>query len=145
MDCSKGTELGGNQFIGFPAKTSVVKWDHKKSSQRKKITKIATEAAEQSHRQQTPSVSLVEKHKKSLRNLTHMTQSWLRMKNQQNKEKKSISTSIIHLPARRTFVCSLDLKVALHRKKLNNFCRLGRNFAGWVREFYEQKQHRCIF
>ena len=27
-----------------------------------------------------------------------MTQSWLRMKNQQNKEKKSISTSIIHLP-----------------------------------------------
>ena len=28
------------------------------------------------------------KHKKSLRNLTHMTQSWLRMKNQQNKEKK---------------------------------------------------------
>jgi 16S rRNA (uracil1498-N3)-methyltransferase len=26
----KGTELGGNQFIGFPAKTSVVKWDHKK-------------------------------------------------------------------------------------------------------------------
>lgn len=61
----------------------------KKSSQRKKITKIATEAAEQSHRQQTPSVSLVEKHKKSLHNLTHMTQSWLRMKNQQNKEKKS--------------------------------------------------------
>ena len=98
MDCSKGTELGGNQFIGFPAKTSVVKWDHKKERPKKKITKIATEAAEQSHRQQTPSVSLVEKHKKSLRNLTHMTQSWLRMKNQQNKEKKSISTSIIHLP-----------------------------------------------
>ena len=37
MDCSKGTELGGNQFIGFPAKTSVVKWDHKKSSQRKRL------------------------------------------------------------------------------------------------------------
>ena len=56
MDCSKGTELGGNQFIGFPAKTSVVKWDHKKERPKKKITKIATEAAEQSHRQQTPSV-----------------------------------------------------------------------------------------
>ena len=106
MDCSKGTELGGNQFIGFPAKTSVVKWDHKRAAKEKDY-KIATEAAEQSHRQQTPSVSLVEKHKKSLRNLTHMTQSWLRMKNQQNKEKKSISTSIIHLPARRTFVCAL--------------------------------------
>ena len=78
-----------------------------KEQPKKKITKIATEAAEQSHRQQTPNVSLVEKHKKSLRNLTHMTQSWLRMKNQQNKEKKSISTSIIHLPARRMFVCAL--------------------------------------
>lgn len=33
----------------------------KKSSQRKRLQKIATEAAEQSHRQQTPSVSLVEK------------------------------------------------------------------------------------
>ena len=40
MDCSKGTELGGNQFIGFPAKTSVVKWDHKKSSQRKRLQKL---------------------------------------------------------------------------------------------------------
>lgn len=33
----------------------------KKEQPKKKITKIATEAAEQSHRQQTPSVSLVEK------------------------------------------------------------------------------------
>ncbi|EIP8079329.1 16S rRNA (uracil(1498)-N(3))-methyltransferase [Enterococcus faecalis] len=58
----KGTELGGNQFIGFPAKTSVVKWDHKKrAAKEKRLQKIATEAAEQSHRQQTPSVSLVEK------------------------------------------------------------------------------------
>ncbi|MDU4180439.1 MAG: 16S rRNA (uracil(1498)-N(3))-methyltransferase [Enterococcus faecalis] len=57
-----GTELGGNQFIGFPAKTSVVKWDHKKrAAKEKRLQKIATEAAEQSHRQQTPSVSLVEK------------------------------------------------------------------------------------
>ena len=32
-----------------------------KKRPKKKITKIATEAAEQSHRQQTPSVSLVEK------------------------------------------------------------------------------------
>ena len=62
-----------------------------KEQPKKKITKIATEAAEQSHRQQTPSVSLVEKHKKSLRNLTHMTQSWLRMKNQQNKEKSQLA------------------------------------------------------
>ena len=35
MDCSKGTELGGNQFIGFPAKTSVVKWDHKRAAKEK--------------------------------------------------------------------------------------------------------------
>ncbi len=34
----------------------------KKSSQRERLQKIATEAAEQSHRQQTPNVSLVEKH-----------------------------------------------------------------------------------
>lgn len=32
----KGTELGGNQFIGFPAKTSVVKWDHKKRAAKEK-------------------------------------------------------------------------------------------------------------
>ena len=40
----KGTELGGNQFIGFPAKTSVVKWDHKKrAAKEKRLQKIATE------------------------------------------------------------------------------------------------------
>ena len=70
----KGTELGGNQFIGFPAKTSVVKWDHKKrAAKEKRLQKMFL---------------WWKKHKKSLRNLTHMTQSWLRMKNQQNKEKK---------------------------------------------------------
>ncbi|MBU5557368.1 16S rRNA (uracil(1498)-N(3))-methyltransferase, partial [Enterococcus sp. S157_ASV_20] len=37
-------------------------WDHKKrAAKEKRLQKIATEAAEQSHRQQTPSVSLVEK------------------------------------------------------------------------------------
>ena len=57
----KGTELGAAGFIGFPAKTSVVKWDAKKlSKKQQRLEKIAQEAAEQSHRQVTPSVILLD-------------------------------------------------------------------------------------
>ena len=140
----KGTELGGNQFIGFPAKTSVVKWDHKKrAAKEKRLQKIATEAAEQSHRQQTPSVSLVEKTQEIIAQFDSydtVLVAYEESARQGEKSQLAPLASQAHV-----CVCSLDLKVALHRKKLNNFCRLGRNFAGWVREFYEQKQHRCIF
>jgi 16S rRNA (uracil1498-N3)-methyltransferase len=57
----KGTELGAHRFIGFPAKSSVVKWDHKKMTKKtERFNKIATEAAEQSHRQFAPNVVLLE-------------------------------------------------------------------------------------
>lgn len=57
----KGTELGAHRFIGFPAKNSIVKWDHKKRGNKvKRLGKIAQEAAEQSHRQLMPEVLLVE-------------------------------------------------------------------------------------
>lgn len=56
----KGTELGAASFIGFPAKTSVVKWDAKKlAKKQQRLEKIAQEAAEQSHRQVTPTVELI--------------------------------------------------------------------------------------
>jgi 16S rRNA (uracil1498-N3)-methyltransferase len=56
----KGTELGAASFIGFPAQTSVVKWDQKKRlAKTKRLQKIAVEAAEQSHRQQSPVVTLL--------------------------------------------------------------------------------------
>lgn len=56
----KGTELGATDFIGFPGKTSVVKWDHKKLGKKAdRLNKIAKEAAEQAHRQHQPSVELL--------------------------------------------------------------------------------------
>ncbi|WP_303753767.1 16S rRNA (uracil(1498)-N(3))-methyltransferase [Enterococcus sp. S86.2] len=56
----KGTELGAYEFIGFPAQSSVVKWDEKKLAKKKqRLTKIAQEAAEQSQRQLTPNVELL--------------------------------------------------------------------------------------
>ncbi|MGX7200867.1 16S rRNA (uracil(1498)-N(3))-methyltransferase [Enterococcus plantarum] len=58
----KGTELGSHKFIGFPAKASVVKWDKKKLAKKtERLKKIATEAAEQSHRQFAPDIVLLEK------------------------------------------------------------------------------------
>ncbi|MFD1900266.1 16S rRNA (uracil(1498)-N(3))-methyltransferase [Enterococcus termitis] len=58
----KTTELGCHKFIGYPAKTSVVKWDHKKLVKKaERFKKIATEAAEQSHRQFAPDIVLLEK------------------------------------------------------------------------------------
>ncbi|MGO3196064.1 16S rRNA (uracil(1498)-N(3))-methyltransferase [Vagococcus salmoninarum] len=55
----KGTELGAYQFVGFPGQTSVVKWDAKKLNKRQeRLTKIAKEAAEQSHRLVQPEVTL---------------------------------------------------------------------------------------
>ncbi len=57
----KGTELGAYGFIGFPAKTSVVKWDAKKRAKREqRLNKIAQEAAEQAHRQLAPQVELLD-------------------------------------------------------------------------------------
>lgn len=58
----KGTELGAHAFVGFPAKNSVVKWDHKKRQKKnERLKKIALEAAEQSHRQYAPNVILMDK------------------------------------------------------------------------------------
>lgn len=58
----KGTELGAASFIGFPAMTSVVKWDAKKlQKKQQRLEKIAQEAAEQSQRQQRPAVRLLTK------------------------------------------------------------------------------------
>lgn len=56
----KATELGAAEFIGFPAKTSVVKWDQKKlAKKQQRLTKIAQEAAEQSQRSFLPEVTLL--------------------------------------------------------------------------------------
>ncbi|OTN77741.1 hypothetical protein A5886_002842 [Enterococcus sp. 8G7_MSG3316] len=56
----KSTELGAAAFIGFPAQTSVVKWDEKKlQKKQQRLHKIAQEAAEQSQRQVAPSVTLL--------------------------------------------------------------------------------------
>ena len=60
----KGTELGAHAFTGFPAATSVVKWDAKKRKKRQeRLTKISQDAAEQSHRQVVPQVTLLETEK----------------------------------------------------------------------------------
>lgn len=57
----KGTELGAAGFIGFPGATSVVKWDTKKlAKKQQRLMKIAQEAAEQSHRQVTPTIELLD-------------------------------------------------------------------------------------
>lgn len=55
----KSTELGAHGLIGFPAKSSVVKWDDKKlAKKQQRLAKIVEEAAEQSHRQMVPEVTL---------------------------------------------------------------------------------------
>ncbi|MGM0126059.1 16S rRNA (-N3)-methyltransferase [Enterococcus sp. AZ194] len=57
----KGTELGAHEFVGFPADSSVVKWDGKKlGKKQQRLEKIAKEAAEQSHRQHAPKIQLFE-------------------------------------------------------------------------------------
>lgn len=56
----KATELGMNELIGFPSKTSVVKWDEKKlGKKQQRFEKIVKEAAEQSHRQKVPAIQLL--------------------------------------------------------------------------------------
>lgn len=55
----KATELGAHSLIGFPAISSVVKWDDKKlHKKQQRLEKIVEEAAEQSHRQLVPTVTL---------------------------------------------------------------------------------------
>ena len=45
--------------IGFPAQSSVVKWDHKKlQKKQQRLQKIAQEAAEQAQRQRAPIIQL---------------------------------------------------------------------------------------
>lgn len=66
----KGTELGASAFIGFPAQTSVVKWDAKKlAKKQERLQKIAQEAAEQSQRQVTPQVELLQSEKELVNKL----------------------------------------------------------------------------
>ncbi|MGX7030379.1 16S rRNA (uracil(1498)-N(3))-methyltransferase [Vagococcus zengguangii] len=56
----KTTELGAHHIVGFPSKTSIVKWNDKKRSQKQeRLEKIAREAAEQSHRSVSPDVLLL--------------------------------------------------------------------------------------
>lgn len=68
----KGTELGAHQFIGFPASSSVVKWDEKKlAKKQQRLAKIAQEAAEQSHRQSVPKVHLLTKKEALMQQWAH--------------------------------------------------------------------------
>jgi 16S rRNA (uracil1498-N3)-methyltransferase len=54
----KGTELGMHALIPFVAERSIVKWDEKKSDKKiQRLSKIAQEAAEQSHRTFVPIIS----------------------------------------------------------------------------------------
>lgn len=63
----KGTELGMNELIGFPSKTSVVKWDEKKRIKKtQRLEKIVKEASEQSHRQVVPDIQLYRSFKELL-------------------------------------------------------------------------------
>ncbi|MGX6962344.1 16S rRNA (uracil(1498)-N(3))-methyltransferase [Vagococcus xieshaowenii] len=56
----KSTELGAHHIVGFPSKTSIVKWNDKKRLQKQeRLEKIAREAAEQSHRSISPDVLLL--------------------------------------------------------------------------------------
>lgn len=58
----KATELGMAELIGFPAASSVVKWNDKKlAKKQERLEKIAQEAAEQSHRQVVPKIELLER------------------------------------------------------------------------------------
>lgn len=57
----KATELGMAGLIGFPAERSVVKWDTKKRRKKEeKLRKIVLGAAQQSHRNCLPVVTLLE-------------------------------------------------------------------------------------
>ncbi|TDM13101.1 16S rRNA (uracil(1498)-N(3))-methyltransferase [Macrococcus lamae] len=54
----KATELGAAHFIPFVSERTIIKIDHKKIDKRlERFKKIVKEAAEQSYRQQVPSVS----------------------------------------------------------------------------------------
>lgn len=70
----KGTELGAHGFIGFPAKTSIVKWEPKKLvKKQQRLEKIAQEAAEQSQRVWSPTVELLTSEKDFLQCLKNYT------------------------------------------------------------------------
>ncbi|MEW9500475.1 16S rRNA (uracil(1498)-N(3))-methyltransferase [Jeotgalibacillus marinus] len=54
----KATELGAYSFLPFTASRSIVKWEHKKGAKKvDRWSKIAKEAAEQSHRYHLPDVT----------------------------------------------------------------------------------------
>ena len=56
----KGTELGAHAFVPFTSSRTVVQLDQKKEQKRlERWSKIAKEAAEQSHRKRLPSISPV--------------------------------------------------------------------------------------
>ena len=154
MDCSKAaTGARWQSVYGFPTKTSgLSNGTHKKEQPKEKIQKIATEAAEQSHRQQTPNVSLVEKHEEIIAQFdsydTVLAAYEESGEQKQGEKKDPISTKYYPLPASQAHVCvcSFDLKVVLHREEISPIC------AGWELKLcglgpriYEQKQHHCIF
>ncbi|MRG86644.1 16S rRNA (uracil(1498)-N(3))-methyltransferase [Salinibacillus xinjiangensis] len=57
----KGTELGASAFIPFNGERSVVKWDDKKANKKiTRLSKIAKEASEQSHRTKIPTIHELE-------------------------------------------------------------------------------------
>lgn len=70
----KATELGMDRLVGFPAQASVVKWDHKKlNKKQERLSKIAKEAAEQSHRQSVPDIELFSSYQELLESLKYYT------------------------------------------------------------------------
>lgn len=70
----KATELGVHSVIGFSSDWSIVKWDNaKRQKKEQRLQKIAREAAEQSHRQMEPVVSIVGSLEEVLVNVSNYT------------------------------------------------------------------------
>ena len=100
-----------------------------KEQPKKKITKIATEAAEQSHRQQTPSVSLVEKHEIIAQFDSYDTVLVAYEESAKTRRKSQLAQVLSTCQPGARLCVLLDLKVALHQE-IEQFLQAGAKLCG---------------
>lgn len=139
----KTTELGVHKFVAFPAKNSVVKWDHKKLVKKaERFKKIATEAAEQSHRQFAPDIVLLENKLELIDSFSAYDKILIAYEESAKTGEKVVSLK--HWLKRKSgirFCLFSGRKAVLLRKKSKRLKKMAESYADWVRGFYVQKQH----
>ena len=141
----KGTELGGNQFIGFPAKLPLSNGTTKRAAKRKRLQKLPQKR--RSNRiGSRHKCFLVEKTQEIIAQFDSYDTVLVAYEESARQGEKSQLAQVLSTCQPGARLCVLfGPEGGFAPQEIEQFLQAGAKLCGLGPRFYEQKQHRCIF